>query len=353
LLFFVFCRSGTGKTTLVKNLVARLDKKCTVYLINVKEDERLHYEKLHKNCKCIAYGSLSSIKKHSFVIVEDIISMRTEEELKLRQALNYTAHHKASKIFCLTHTIFKTGLFSMLPLFHSVIFTCSPSNAPVVRQALGFFRLEKQTISQWIEQFKHWSKKLKASQRAYFFFDCNTMALCLSTDFLKRGSFSILGSLLDDENDDSDDANKHGHGTNGYDPSFHRAGGKPVPNATMRTNKGSGALPQLATEKMAKKFSEFFANHPFQPQALAIFSLMLERFGPNRIDPVDLTISFRSREGGKALKNISTVDYVADLLSSHGRASQENRVLHNYVSKTCVIPKSCIRNKAFLSVPTV
>jgi hypothetical protein len=330
--------------------VARLDKKNTVYLINVKEDERLQYEKLHKNCKCIAYGSLNSIKKHSFVIVEDIISMRTEDELKLRQALNYTAHHRASKIFCLTHTIFKTGLFSMLPLFHSIIFTCSPSNAPVVRQALSFFRLEKPTIARWIGQFKKWSKTLKASQKAYFFFDCNTMALCLSTDFLKRGSHKILGCLLDDDDNDDDDDDDDDEG-DADDEKASRLGSKGTTGGLSRKLKPNSSHAHMATERMAKKFSEFFANHPFQSQALAIFSVMLERFGPTKIDPVDLTISFRSRHKGKTLKNLSTVDYVADLLSSHGRASQENRVLHNYVSKTCVIPKSCIRNQAFLPSP--
>ncbi len=304
-------------------MVARLKSRCTVYLVNVKGEEIQHYAKLHKNFQCIGFGSLKGIKKRSFVIVEDIISMNKEQELQLRNAINYTAHHKESKIFCVTHTIYKTGLFSMLPLFHSIIFTSSASNTPIVRATLGYFKIEKAKAVSWLDQLKQWSKRLN-SQRTYFFFDCTNMTFCVSTDMLISGSFRILGSLLN-ETEDRESENR---------------------GSTSAVVGAISSPADKVLEKMLSQFSSFFANHAFQSQALAIFSVMLDRFGPEKINPVDLTISFQSRR--KGAKKISTVDYVAALLSPHERAAEEHLVLHNFVSRTCVIRTTCIKNESFI-----
>ena len=293
---------------------------------------------MHKKSESITFASLKTIKRKSFVIVEDIISLNKDEENQLRIGINYTAHHKQSKLFCVTHTVYKTGIFSMLPLFNSIIFTSSASNTPIVRAALNYFKIDKEKIAEWLEQMKLWSPSLKANP-AYFFFDCTSMAFCLATYFLEKRSFKILGSLLDD----------------GAPSEQHRQLPPSAAAPTSTTNRcsNSRAVKNQAAKNtfplLQQKFSEFFTNHPFQSQAQAIFSIILERFGNDKIDPVDLTVSFRSRKVENARKKISTVDYVAELLASRKRASVEHLVLHAYISKTCVIPQSCIKNEAFLA----
>lgn len=314
-------------------MVSRLKARCPVYLVNVKGEEIQHYTKLHKKIQCIGFGSLKGIKKNSFVIVEDIISISKEQELQLRNAINYTAHHKLSKIFCVTHTIYKTGLYSMLPLFHSIIFTSSASNTPIVRATLGYFKIEKSKVVNWLEQLKQWSKRLK-SEKAYFFFDCTSMTFCLSTNTLLPDSIRVLGSLLSDDKDDDN-------------PSLVGASSSKSSSTADSAARRIPSNAESLADKMTRRFSGFFANHAFQSQALAIFSILLENFGPKKINPVDLTISFQSKQTGGGAKKISTVDYVAALLTPHGHAEEEYYVLHNYVSRACVIPTSCIRNEAF------
>jgi len=301
---------------------------------------------------------LKSIKKRSFVIIEDIISMNKEEELQLRNAINYTAHHKLSKIFCVTHTIYKTGIFSMLPLFHSIIFTSSASNAPIVRAALNYFKIEKSKTAHWLGLFRRWSRAWK-SQRAYFFFDCTSMSFCHSSDMLLPHTLQILGSLLqddddDDDDEDDDDDDDENDGKFGIEKKQKSLLLSSSSSSSSSSSPSSGSSKRRGKtfqvkENMRKRFSDFFGNHAFQAQAHAIFSLLLERFGPEKINPIDLTISFRTkREAGGSLKKISTVDYIAELLTARGRASEEHRVLHNYISRVCVIPSSCIKNVAFL-----
>lgn len=279
------------------------------------------------------------------MVVEDIISMKKEEETQLRNAINYTAHHKFSKIFCVTHTIYKTGMFSMLPLFHSLIFTSSASNTPIVRAALNYFKIEKERIASWLLELKAWSKRYHP-QEAYFFFDCTSMSFCMSRDKLLPGSTQVIGTLSDSDPRESNDPSSVL-----ADRSFRSSLSRSGTDSGQQQQQQQQLPENLIVEKMKKHFSEFFQNHLLQPQALAIFSVMVERFGSTRINPIDLTITFntkaRETEGGR--KKISTVDYIADLLTPSGSARLEHRVLHNYVSRFCVIPRSCIRNKAFLS----
>lgn len=330
----IFYRSGTGKSTLLKHIVSRLRPAKPLYLINVRGDEVQHYTKIHKKHFCITFGSLKSIKKNSMIVIEDIITMNKAEEDQLRHTINYTAHHKLAKLFCVTHTIYKTGVFSMMPLFHSIIFTSSASNTPIIRSVFGFFKIDKDKASAWLASFKAWSKHLN-SQKAYFYFDCTSMSFCVSTNMLLPGTSKILGSL-------------HSNDTDGDDCHESMTKSVPLDQNSLKNLSFSKAAKHQTNENMKQKFAAFFQNHPFQGQALAIFCTILEKFSSSKINPIDLTICFKTKRGGGKRRHLSTVDYIAELLAPGGTAREENLVLHNYISKVCVIPRSCIRNTAFL-----
>ena len=298
----------------------------TLYLVNVKGAEIEDYKKIHKKFETVGFAGLKSVKKNSVVVVEDIISMSAEEERSLRKAINYEAHHKKCKLYCITHTIYKTSMYSMLPLFHYVVYTSSPSNSPIMRASLAYFRVEKETIAEWLSLVKEASKT--SSVETYYFFDCSRMLFCQSFKLLLPGTTRILGDL-------------DGEGSTRVQPSEVR------PRATKKVSKENSCDREAETERMKQLFSDFFQGQPFQPQACAIFSIVLGKLGSSKINPLDLTITFSSRQKKGGTKKLSVVDYVASLLAPTGRASRDQAVLHNYIARQCTIPQSCIRNKWF------
>lgn len=312
----------------MKHLVSRLSVATNLYLLNVKGDEVRQYEKMHKKTHCIGFGSLKSIKKNSFVVAEDIISLSAEESKQLRHAVNYTAHHMSSKIFCVTHTVYKTGIYSLLPLFHYIILTSSASNQPIVRSVLNYFKIDKDKVSDWLVKLKLIYQN-STSPEVYFFFDCNKMELGMSTKLLLKGTLSKIGTVCESQEADSGATILVGS------PSG-RAGAK-------RLMKNSANF-----ETMTLRFSNYFQNHPQSGRALAIFSTLLDRFGTEGINPIDLSFSFRLKNQAGAQKKISAVDYIANLLDPDTSARLDHRVLHNFISSRCVIPTCSILNSKFL-----
>jgi hypothetical protein len=73
----------------------------------------------------------------------------------------------------------------------------------------------------------------------------------------------------------------------------------------------------------------------------------VEKIDIGRVDPADLSITFKSR-GTEKKKKISLVDYIASLLVPNKPPSLDHLVLHNFVTSQCVLPVSCIRNEKFL-----
>ena len=144
-------------------------------MVNVKGDETAYYEKVHKKTGNISFGGIKNAKKNSIIIVEDVISMKKEEEIELRNAINYTVHHKKSKLFCVSHTITRTGIYSMVGLFNYIVFTGSPSNLPVMRTCLRYFKIENETVTKWLTYVKKLGKKNTSGWDPYYFFDCTRM----------------------------------------------------------------------------------------------------------------------------------------------------------------------------------
>jgi len=178
-------RSGTGKSTLLKKLLENYPKKVCVYLVNVKSGEAFEYTKGRSSEKIFhcKIGGLEKINRGSVVIVEDLITMGTKDGDSLRHLLNYTAHHRFCKIFCVTHTIHKTGIYSMLPLFNYVIFTSSPSNVPIVRLTLMAFKIEKPQLENWVGEIKG---KEHEAEGNYFFLTAPRWCLEWARIFWKK-----------------------------------------------------------------------------------------------------------------------------------------------------------------------
>jgi hypothetical protein len=159
--------SGTGKSHGVKQMISNLQDLSPknvphVYSINVRDKEYLTEFKQHTST---SFEKINSIKDNSIVIVEDIITLTTKEEVQLRQLLNWQAHHKQLKVFCVSHNIFKTKLFNTISYFQYVVFTSALSNLAVMKNCLRYF----QVVPEVWEQLQSKIKLFEGKQGTYFF----------------------------------------------------------------------------------------------------------------------------------------------------------------------------------------
>ena len=338
-------RSGTGKSTLLKNLVSNLGPRRHLYLVNVRADEASTYENLHPGGKTrVSATTLLNIPKsspESTIFIEDIISMREKEQTQLREGINYTAHHRRCKIFCVTHTVYKTGVFSMMPLFHSIIFTSSPANAPVIRQALGLFGLEKEQVKRdtfaLTRHTAEWKKIHSGDPRQiYFFFDCTALRLGYSDDNLRPGTARYLGT--DDSgsganNDDDDDAND-------------KTGDSVDAKATRHRSLASSGSHEPSL------FDCFFAGAKRNAKARGLYRILTAEESVSRhLREKDLCFEFVTRRGGDEKTTVSLVDYIDLLLHGSREPSKEQRALHAFVRARCRLPESAIANKHLRAPP--
>ena len=176
LFLFLICRAGTGKSWLLKKLIKRQclgskSRRKRVYLVNVDQAELQCYKKI-ENLKIfqISLNQLDEAKPNSLIVIEDIIHMNNAEEINLRKALNYNAHHKLQKIICISHMSQKTGIWACLSFFHYIIFTSDIANVTLIRPTFNYFKLEKNVINCWLKKYKELCK-----EGVYFFYDCRKM----------------------------------------------------------------------------------------------------------------------------------------------------------------------------------
>ena len=292
-------------------------KNTKIYLLNVGPEELAEFKKIRKNTERLTgYPGLSKAAKNSGIIVEDIINMSKKDEQQLRRNLNYDAHHKSQKLFCVSHSIYKTSVWSLLSFFHSIIFTSAPSNVPVLRITLNYFKIDKEQVSLWIEKFK----KISAGGRnknLYFFFDCSQLTFWASTDLTDPRQLKLVGSLNLDSVSDLREAD-------------------------------SDSEPGLRKE-LQEKFDKFLDGHPFRSQASAAFSIIVNCLELSLIREHDLTVCFKSRTGGR-LTRLSLVDYIAALLDAEAEVTKSHVVLHKYLKQFCFLPKVFVKNEKFATI---
>lgn len=304
-------RSGTGKSSLLKRLVRQMPSSRHLYLVNVRGDETQQYEELHpgraSRVKQTSIDGLKGVLPNSTLIVEDIISMKDREQRALREVVNYTAHHKRCKVFCVTHTVFKTGVFTFMPLFHYIIFTCSPANAPIIKQVLSQFNPPKDELDANIKLVSEKAHELRGSLKSYFYFDCTKLLLGWSTNALSRGTCKPLS--------ESPRRNERPR----TDPDDSHALDRFFPPSDPQRSAAQGLYELIARSKACAKH--------------------LDREG----------LCFVFPKGGSREKvRVSLVDYLRAALTNSGPPEKDLRLLHRFLSTRCSLPRSVFKNKSFL-----
>ena len=80
---------------------------------------------------------------------------------------------------------------------------------------------------------------------------------------------------------------------------------------------------------------------------MAVFSIMNQCLDPEQFKLVDLTVKFRSKNGGE-VKSVSVIDYIDCLLDPEAQPTQAQEILHNFVRSHCTIPKIFVLNLRLL-----
>lgn len=299
--------SGTGKSHGLKQMIADLQVSAGknsphLYSINVRDQEYLDEFKQHTP---ISFDKINLVRNNSIVIVEDIITLNTKEEISLRQLLNWQAHHKELKVFCVSHNIFKTKLFNTISYFHYVVFTSSLSNLAVIKNCLSYFQV---TPEVW-EHLQSKIKTFEGKQGVYFFFDTNKRAFYVTNNLLDPGSTRLLA-----------------HAEKSVDSTNQKA--------------------EKIKQELQKRFELFFKGRENAPQANAVFSILVNCLNPEHVRLVDLTLKFNSARG---IRRVSLVDYINSLLDARPSAQpdQSQLVVHNYIKSHCKIPEIFLLNKFY------
>jgi hypothetical protein len=293
--------SRNAKTKLFTNL----------YLLNVDRKDTSVYKKYYPYVKSINFQDLSTTEKKSCVVVEDIIHISKKDEIKLRNAINYQAHHKIQKIICASHAIYKNQIFSLLAFFNFVIFTSAVSNVPTIRNVFNYFKVESEQINKWMGEYK---KLGMGRHGVYFYFDCEKMTFNVSFTMLFK-KIKIIGILGDEFSSSS---------------------------KSESTDDGN-------VKFMQAQFEKFVGNLPIKNEASSVFSIIINCINQKVIRPHDLTIIFSTNGGAgknkKSQKLISLVDYIIFLLSPREEISAPLLAVHRFVQSFCYIPKMFMRNE--------
>ena len=324
--------SGTGKSSLLKQILRSNLKtsKRPVYCVNVGADQLSEFKsEFGAQINSTTFNLLSATKPNATIIIEDIIYLSPADEKLLRKCLNFDAHHKAQKIFCVTHSVHKTAVWSLLPFFHFLIFSSSPSNKPLLRTCLkSFFKIEETTVNNWLDQFLTLGKP-ELNKNCYFYFDTNLMKFYFTPNLVSAASNSRQLSNT-----------------------------STVPNGSVGSLDSSREI-ELEKQEQKKKqleirFIKFTEGHDLKLQAAAVFSILINCLDLSLVRDHDLTINFHSNLSKISTKRISLVDYVLCLLEpTNKKPSQDLIVLHNYLKSFCSIPSIFVNNVYFKNFPLV
>jgi len=349
-----FCRSSTGKSTLVKAVLARLPRKCSVQLLQVRPSEVKSYTDAHSNTRAIESVSLvdglSKVEPNSFVIIEDIVVVRRSEEEALRLLLNYRAHHDNLRVVCVAHMLYRNMLLTLLPMFNYIVFTHTETNRQLISiAARKGFHLEPATVDVWLTSFSGHCSTSSGKAGGFFYITCATV------EFHRAGGLDP-GAPSDETITGVEDVRAAGAATTSTAKQYVKAAKKSKQTLKKGPSMATSVVPSNMSEaNVEHRFASCFTNHDRSAEACAFFSLivsvLIKQVG---FRSTDLTLAFsQSRKQSKrSIKRISLVDYVCSLLESrptHAPAL-DHLVLHRFLCSKIKIPKVFIRNAHFYSI---
>lgn len=273
--------------------------------------------------------SLSKLAKHKVIVVEDIISVSRKEEQLLRLCLNKYAHHKLQKYFFVSHSIFKTSMFGMVPFFNYIIIIKSETNLKNFKDILKYFRTEEKEFNQLVSNFLKICKQFPDKDLNQFFFYSTNLQKMFFCQHWRTNPVKALNL---------DNLSPANHPTSA-DVS------KRAKKNTERAREHQLTQHDQKHQQISERFEQLTSFYPKKDQAKIIFSFILPCLEEKLIRLSDLTFKFESAKSKNI--RISLLDYVTNLLEEDSPIPIEHKVLHHYLKSKCVIPNIFVRNKHF------
>lgn len=353
----VLGKSGTGKTTLLREAVSRHLARPEVKRLFVYNDRDRQYERAKSFS---ALSDLEHIPPNSLVVLEDIITLRPKEEEFVRQLLNFGCQHKDLHAFVVTHHLHKTRLFSTLPSFNYIVITSHRSNIPLAKIALGYFALSKSFSDRILNYML--SSADSASIGSFFVLDVQKMDFYYAPNFASLDSLANPGALRKVASSISDFLPDNSESQESGDPSQHQQPaslGSPLAASPFSSSSRSGpdyskagarrsGRDRTQTERLLEKFQYFSSSVDKPQEAHFLLKMILGCLPRELVREHDLTFSFQRRSGES--DRVSIIDYVVALLDESSPPINKKLVFfHNYLAKHCCVPSVFRKNKNFSS----
>lgn len=356
---FFFFRSGSGKTTLSKEFVIKnLEKHKKLELVLVNSDPR---DFKNIKSKCVGLQNIDKVNGNKIIIVEDIISVSKKEEQTLRLCLNKYAHHKLQKYFFISHSIFKTSMYGMLPFFNYIVLVKSETNLRALKDLLKYFRLEENQVAQIVDNFVKICRQYPSkSTDQFFYFSTHLQQLYFCDSWQNSDNLIATMSMLDLNNKQKTLLDKKSKSKRKVEKNDQKL-------KLTKTETSDSTIRQFefnqSQQQIFDRFDRLTSFYEKKEQAKTIFSFILPCLDEKRIRLSDLTIVFNIREkkekypkkrvtptaattaAPNIVKRLSLLDYIADLLDENKPVPPDHKVLHQYLKTKCIIPSIFIVNK--------
>jgi hypothetical protein len=299
--FLVIGRSGTGKSSLCRSLLAEFKHYSkTVYVLNDRS-KRSKYVR-------ISWSQIGDLH-HCAVLVEDIVTASSTQFRLLAELLNFGVHHKRlSPTICVSHSLTRQGIFGLLPFFTRVYVSACVASLASLRNLLNYFGFDE------AERQFH-IRNLLANKEPF----CHYML-----DVEKRTIDKVHFPLQPDDDEDDGTGRKK----------------KKKKKMTLSTRDA------LALSK-AQRYLSVLKN---SPQCLALFDLIWHRLPRKSADPATLEVSLQTKKGDRSPVKISLVTYLAALTDERGSAPSHDIIKFHKYCKTVHginLPDPFVLNKYF------
>lgn len=318
--------SMSGKSHLVKSVIKHICTKqlkknsnfsTNLYVINSLKNE---YSDLLPciQTQNINLSSCNQILDNSFVVVEDIIGLKLTENFDLRQILNFKVHHDSLRMYLISHSIYKTNIFSLLGYFGCIIISGSKSNLSLIRNLGLYFKFEKKDMQ------KHENHMLNKDPNIIN--DYYIMKVSEKKLFYANSINDLLSNNFSDTFTDSNSKNE-----------------------TNTVNSSSPSSEESTISYTKKEYFERFVfllnGYRFKAAAISIASIIINYINLTKVRLEDLTISFTTKKNKHFLP---LLDYLHCLLSFKAKPNKSIILFHKFIIKKCNIPIMYVKNYYFL-----
>ena len=301
----VLGRSGTGKSTLVRSILAEFSHfGKPIYILN---DHSRKSKYIH-----ISWNQVNELN-HCSLVIEDLVQCSPRQFKVLCEILNVKVHHhRLSPTIAVSHALMRQNLQGVLSFFTRIYVTGFKANVQSFRNVLRYFGFQQTEINIHIRDFL-------ACKEAFVHWLISVEHMSVT-----KVTFPFLP--------DTEEGSEHD---------------KQLQREKKKKNMSMTAKDSLAMTK-ADRYLSVLKN---SKEAKALFELLYFKLNKKLIDPNTLEMTLPQKSGGQLV--ISLIEYIAlltqDETDKKVPATKEVLKFHKYCRNVHSIrlPNNYVLNRAF------